>query len=117
FVSNASVLPLAQAFGLAEEVSDYGHSSWSELFSTEGIRTAAMQDMLQQTDLAICWLRDPDGVVEQNLLKAGVQYVIVAPGRPPEGERIHVVDYLAATIGLQNVGAQLIATGEHQSNE
>jgi heptosyltransferase III len=104
FVSNANVLPLAKAFGLVEEASDYAHSSWSELFSTEGIRTPAMQDVMQQTDLAICWLRDPDGMIEHNLLKAGVQHVIVAPGRPSEGERIHVVDYLATTIGLQNVG-------------
>jgi len=65
--------------------------------------------MLRRIDLAICWLRDLDGVVERNLLKAGVQRVIVAPGRPPEGERIHIVDYLARTIGLQNIGAQFIA--------
>ncbi len=117
FVSNVSVLPLARAFGLAEELSDYADSSWSEFFSTEGIRNPAMQDMLQQTDLAICWLRDPDGIVEHNLLKAGVQHIIVAPGHPPEGEQIHIVNYLAATIGLQNVGAQFIASGEHQSSE
>ena len=111
FVSNASVLPLAQAFDLADEVSDYGQSAWSELFSTEGVRTPARRDMLRRIDLAICWLRDHDGVVERNLLEAGVQRGIVAPGRPPEGERMHIVDYLAKTIGLQNVGAQLIAPG------
>ena len=109
FVSNASVLPLAQALGLAEETSDYGHSSWSQLFSKEGIRTPSMRDMVQQTDLAICWLRDLDGLIERNLLKAGVQHLIVAPGHPSEGERIHIVDYLATTIGLQNVGVQVIA--------
>ena len=116
FVSNASVLPLAQAFGLADDVSDYGRSEWSELFSTEGIRTPTMRDILQQTDLAICWLRDPDRVIERNLLRAEVQQIIVAPGRPPESERIHIVDYLAATIGLQIVGAQVIAPGMHPGN-
>jgi hypothetical protein len=97
-VGNAAVLPLA--FGLVEAVSDYGQLQWSELFSTTGIHTPTIVKQLQQSDLAICWLRDPDGLVEQNLLKAGVKRVIVAPGRPSAGRRIHVVDYLAETVGV-----------------
>ena len=69
-VSNASVLPLALAFGLVEEVSDYADIAWSELFSAEGMRSRRMRELLRQTELAICWLRDPEGVVEHNLLKA-----------------------------------------------
>ena len=105
FVGNAAVLPLALALGLVEEVGDYGDLRWSELFSAEGIHTPELRKQLQQTELAICWLRDPDGRVEHNLRLAGVKRVIVAPGRPPEGRRIHVVDYLAETVGVQNVGA------------
>ena len=104
FVSNANVLPLAVAFGLAEEVSDYGHVQWSELFSTTGILTPAMREQLQHTDLAICWLRDTDGLVERNLRTAGVRQVVVAPGRPAEGMHMHVVEYLAQTAGV-SVGA------------
>jgi heptosyltransferase III len=98
FVSNANVLPLAVAFGLAEAVSDYGHVQWGELFSTTGIQTPAMREQLQDIDLAICWLRDTDGLVEGNLRAAGVRRVIVAPGRPAEGMHMHVVQYLAQTI-------------------
>ena len=105
-VSNAGVLPLALAFDLADEVFDYADSAWSELFSAEGIRSPTMQDQLRQTDLTICWLHDPDGVVEHNLLNAGVKQIVVAPGRPAEGQRMHVVDYLAGTIGLQIGGTQ-----------
>src|SRR6266849_10087431 len=100
FVSNANVLPLAVAFGLAEAVSDYGHVQWGELFSTTGIQTPAMREQLQDIDLAICWLRDTDGLVEGNLRAAGVRRVIVAPGRPAEGMHMHVVEYLAQTIGV-----------------
>ncbi|TMC17983.1 MAG: glycosyltransferase family 9 protein [Chloroflexi bacterium] len=113
FVGNDAVLPLTLALGLVEEVADYGDLRWSELFSAEGIHTPELREQLQQTELAICWLRDPDGRVEHNLRLAGVKRVIVTPGRPPEGRRIHVVDYLAETVGVQNVGtacnAQCIA--------
>src|SRR6266699_3824405 len=98
FVSNASVLPLALAFGVAEEASDYEHIQWSELFSTHGIHSPTLQNLLHRIDSAICWLRDPEGMVEHNLLMAGVRHVIVAPGRPRES--LHIVDYLARTIGL-----------------
>ena len=102
-IGNAAVLPLALAFGLAQEVADYGHLHWSELFSTEGIHTPELRKQLQQTELAICWLRDSHGIVEHNLRLAGVKQVIVAPGRPPEGKRTHVVDYLAETVGVKKV--------------
>src|SRR5258706_9018435 len=98
-VSNAVVLPLALAYGIADEAFDYQDIRWSELFSEPGIHSPAVLDLLAQTDLAICWLRDPDHIVERNLRKAGVKRLIVAPGRPPEGTRVHIVDYLAGTIG------------------
>jgi len=98
FVGNASVLPLSLAFGVAEEVSDYEHVQWSELFSTRGIHAPALQDLLQCINSAICWLHDPEGLVEHNLHVAGVRHVIVAPGRPRGN--MHIVEYLAQTIGL-----------------
>ena len=48
-------------------------------------------------------MRDPEGVVERNLRLADVKKVIIAAGRPPEGAAIHVVQYLARTIGLQQI--------------
>ena len=99
-VSNAVVLPLALASGIVDEVFDYQDICWSELFSESGIHSPAALDPLAQTDLAICWLRDPDHIVEQNLREAGVKRVIVAPGRPPEGTHVHIVDYLSETVGL-----------------
>ncbi len=108
-VSNAQVLPLALALGVAEQAFDFQDIRWSELFSTTGIRTSSMHDLLKQTDLAICWMRDPDGIIEHNLKTSGIKQVIIAPGRPSARERLHIVDYLAHTIGLPIVGAQFIA--------
>ena len=98
FVGNASVLPLVLAFGVAEEALDYEHVQWSELFSTRGIHAPALQDLLQRIDSAICWLHDPEGLVEHNLHMAGVRHMIIAPGRP-QGN-LHIVEYMAQTIGL-----------------
>jgi heptosyltransferase III len=106
FVSNAQVLPLALAFGVAEQTFDFQDIQWSELFSATGIRTLFMHTLLQQTDLAICWMRDPDGIIGHNLKMSGVKHVLIAPGRSSEGEHIHIVDYLAHTVGLQGIRAQ-----------
>jgi ADP-heptose:LPS heptosyltransferase len=107
FVSNTQVLPLALASGVTEEAYDFQDIHWSELFSISGIRTPSIRDLLEQIDLAICWLRDPDGIVEHNLKHAGVKNCVIAPGRPPEGEHIHIVDYLARTVGLSDVWVRL----------
>jgi len=99
-VGNVAVLPLALASGIVEAVSDYGQLQWSELFSSIGMHTPAMLSLFQQTDLVICWLRDSDGVVQRNLQQAGVKHFIIATGRPPEGQRIHIIRYLMETVGL-----------------
>ncbi|MBV9230140.1 MAG: glycosyltransferase family 9 protein [Chloroflexi bacterium] len=99
-VGNAAVMPLAWSSGLAAEVFDYGSAQWSELFSASGIRTSTLRSLLAQIDIAICWLRDTDGLVERNLRTLDIQHLIVAPGRPSESERIHIVDYLARTVGV-----------------
>ena len=98
FVSNASVLPLAQTWKLADEVADFEQTRWSELFSTAGIRNAALRELLAETDMAICWLGDTDHRVESNLRQAGVKKIIVAPGRPPGNSFVHVAEYLASTV-------------------
>ncbi len=108
-VGNPAVLPLAIAWGVVEEVEDYGDLKWSELFSTQGIQNTVLKRQLVQTNLAVCWMRDPNGIVVENLHEVGVKHVIVAPGRPPQGRRIYVVDYLAETIGLPHIGAPCMA--------
>jgi heptosyltransferase III len=100
-VSNAQVLPLAQAFGVAEQTFDFQDIQWSELFSSNGIRTSSMRTLLAQTDLTICWMRDPDGIIEHNLKTSGVKQSIIAPGRPSAGINLHIIDYLSRTVGLQ----------------
>ncbi len=100
FVSNASVLPLARSWKLADEVSDFEQTQWSELFSTTGIRNSALRELLARTDLAICWLNDSDRLVESNLRQAGVKKVIVAAGRPPGDSFAHVAEYLASTVKI-----------------
>src|SRR5215470_11595420 len=78
-VSNAAALELAQDFGIAESVFDYGSTLWSELFLSDGVRSAQLRKLLGTTDLAVCWLRDTEGIVERNLYEAGVKRVQVAP--------------------------------------
>ncbi len=99
-VGNAAVHPLARATGIVDETSDYQAAQWSELFSSKGITTPSLLAQLQSTELAICWLRDNDGIVTNNLQRVGIPQVITAPGRPAPNERIHIMTYLAQTIDI-----------------
>ena len=100
FVSNGMVIPLARECALADEVSDYNASQWSQLFSEKGITSPSLQLLLTDVEWAICWLRDSEGIVARNLFAAGCLRVTIAPGRPQEGEE-HIVHYLARTIGVK----------------
>ena len=102
FVSNPAVLPLARASHLADEVFDYGHPLWSELFLPPAKQSQQFRSILHQFDKAVCWIRDDEHLIEHGLCAAAIKQVHVAPGRPAEGERIHIVDYLLRTIGMQH---------------
>jgi heptosyltransferase-3 len=99
-VGNATVLPLAHALGFADDISDYEAPQWSELFSDRGIQTPSLRGQVQRYTKAICWLRDTEGIVERNLRTTGIKHIVVAPGRPAEGERTHIMTYLARTIAI-----------------
>ncbi len=99
-VGNAAVLPLARAAGVVDETQDYTAARWSALFAESGIHDPELLRLLRSVQRAICWLRDPDGVVERNLRAAGVPVITIAPGRPPAGRQIHESAYLAETLGL-----------------
>ncbi|HLZ61120.1 MAG TPA: glycosyltransferase family 9 protein [Ktedonosporobacter sp.] len=104
-VTNTAILPLARASRLVDKTFDYGDPRWSELFSTSGIDGMGdMLELINNVDTAICWLRDPDGLVERNLRAQGIPQVIVAPGRPAENEHVHIVEHLARTVGIDPPG-------------
>src|SRR5579864_7058485 len=111
FVGNAAVLPLTQACGLADQVSDYQSPQWSALFSSAAIQAPSLRAILRETDLAIGWLRDPDHLVERNLREASARQIIIAPGRPPQGQPVHIIDYLASTIGIKGAPGALHIDG------
>lgn len=100
FVSNAAVLPLAHACQLADATYDYSAPLWSQLFLPPDRYSQQVRTLLAHTDQVICWLRDDDGIIARGLRAVGIKHVTVAPGRPPAGERIHIVDYLLRTVGM-----------------
>jgi heptosyltransferase-3 len=109
FVGNATVLPLAHAFELAQEIADYEDPRWSELFlpPDPAPHFRRLASLLQNRERAIVWLRDPESIVVKNLHTAGIQHVIQAPGRPTfdlnnNPVQHHIVTYLFNTIGIDN---------------
>lgn len=101
FVGNAAVLPLMLASGLVDETCDYDERRWSTLFAKSGVRNADMKEMLHSSYRVICFLRDPDHIVSENLRAAGVQRFTIAPGRPEEGKGPHEASYLANAMGVR----------------
>ena len=100
YVGNSAVLPLISAASLADETFDYGSLMWSELFASSGLHSMPLKTMMQRVDYAICWLRDSDGIVQRNLQSQRIKHIVVAPGRPANEDTIHIVSYLAQTIGI-----------------
>jgi heptosyltransferase-3 len=97
-IGNAPALALARDAGLVNQVFSFDLPCWAELFTDEGVRSPEARQVLVGADLAVLWLRDPDGVAARALRASGIPLALVAPGRPAESQHMHTADYLLATL-------------------
>lgn len=100
FIGNAWAIPLVKQWGYADEVLPYEKQVNDELYSTIGIQHPTWRDLFEQTDFVAGWRMDSDGVVKQNLLKAGVKEVILGPVVLNANNPTHVVQYMANMLAL-----------------
>ncbi|HVB25705.1 MAG TPA: glycosyltransferase family 9 protein [Ktedonobacteraceae bacterium] len=103
FIGNAAAMPLAKAWGIADEVYSYD-KQWTEVFSPLNIHLPGLREAFLQTDLAVSFALDTE-LAKQNLLAAGVKEVITVPIFFKELIQIsdvplHVVQYFAKWIGV-----------------
>ncbi|HVB62273.1 MAG TPA: glycosyltransferase family 9 protein [Ktedonobacteraceae bacterium] len=116
FVGHPAVMPLAKAWGIAEEAFNYEDRLWDEVFSSDGIHSSNVRDLFQQTDLAICWVQDPASLVKPNLLKAGVKEVVIGPWCASEKDTKHMVKSLAEPLGLEPLLTEFVIPSTAWSN-
>ncbi len=110
-IGNVSALALAQGAGLADEALPFDDLCWAGLLSEDGLRSAEACQTVDGARLAALWLRDAAGLAARNLQALGVASVLSAPGRPPEGARVHAADYLLGTLAPL-IGAAASAPAE-----
>lgn len=72
---------LARAAGLAQAVHDLDHVGFSSIFSEA---SPQFTTFAQSFDEALVWMADSDGLIERNMVTAGVGRVRCFPGIPPQ---------------------------------
>jgi heptosyltransferase-2 len=70
-------------------------AEWAALFSPQGQLGEAERRYLSGFDETYCVWPDGDGVIGENLLRAGSRKVVSVDPAPVEGKGVHVVDHIA----------------------
>jgi heptosyltransferase III len=70
-------------------------AEWAALFSPDGRLGEAERHYLAGFDETYCVWPDGDGVIAENLLRAGARKVVSVDPTPVEGKGVHVVDHIA----------------------
>lgn len=111
YVGNAAVLPIAQDWGLAEEVYAQGRIEYDKPLSAEMLRSSAWYSLLQQADLVVYWLlyKDLDGHAKEDLLATGAREAIVVDGFPKVDLTKHWMETMAAGAGFPGLKADRVA--------
>src|SRR5579872_292203 len=100
FLGSPAVLPLAKAWGIADEAIIPADVQWHELVKPTGIRSPVLRDLLVGADLVICWLNDSDNWVRNGLLGIGDKEFIIAPEGEALNDTRHIVEQLAEPLDL-----------------
>ncbi|MBT3604306.1 MAG: glycosyltransferase family 9 protein [Candidatus Latescibacteria bacterium] len=98
-IGNPSLLSLAKADHI--HIHDINRSIWAPLFAPKGKLPSDLQDLFQNTDLAISYLPDPDHIFTQNLQRLGVSKMITCP--PKSNAQIHAIDHLLTPLRELNI--------------
>ena len=93
-VGNAAAAPLIVMANVAERWTAFDEPAVTGLFVPNGPGAAGA---LGPIVAAVAWCADPGGVLRTNLGRLGAEPVVVAPSRPPSGDR-HVADHLIDTL-------------------
>lgn len=121
YVGNSAVLPIAQDWGLAEEVYAQGRLEYDKPMTEEIIRSSAWLPLLQQSDLVVYWLlyKDIDGHAEKDMLAAGARKVIIVDGFPEVDLSKHWMETMSAGAGFPDLKADSVApfTPSKQASE
>jgi len=107
-VSYRPVLPLAQAWGLADEVFDCEEERWKAISAHVGIYRDDVRAVLQEADCVIYWDIDTHGTVTLNLRETGIKNIFVAPETPVEIGEMHIADFMPKAVGLQGLGIEQV---------
>jgi hypothetical protein len=121
YVGNSAVLPIAQDWGLAEEVYAQGRLEYDKPMTEERIRSSAWLPLLQQSDLVVYWLlyQDIDGHAGKDMLAAGARKVIIVDGFPQVDLAKHWMETMAIATGFPDLKAEHVApfTSMKQASE
>lgn len=111
YIGNAAVLPIAQDWGLAEEVYAQGRLEYDKPITEKGIRESAWLHQIEQADLVIYWLlyQDKDGYAQRDMLAVGAKEVIIVDGFPKVDLTKHWMETMALGAGFPELRANNVA--------
>ena len=103
-ISYRPILPLAEAWGLADHTFDCAEERWKSLSAPVGIYNDEARAIIQQADCLIYWDIDVRNKVTLNAHDVGVKDVFVAPETPVDIEDMHIADFMPKAVGLEALG-------------
>ena len=75
---------------------NYHHKACSYLFSEDPEAKIPQElEFLKETDVAVCYLKDKDNPVSNQLKRQGVRQVLIHPSRPEPHNPVHLYDFLS----------------------
>ena len=96
-VGNPRAAPLALRVGYADAVHSVDEAWVARLFGASLDLPTDVRGHLAGVDLAVVWLRSPDGPIAASLRSLGVR-TLAAPSFPAPDARLHVADHLRSTL-------------------
>ena len=97
------IAELARGRRLADDVHRVDAPAWAPLFARGGTLESDAAARLRAFDRVICVWPDGDGILRENLLRAGCGDVVSVNPLPASGAAIHAIDFMARQCEAQGL--------------
>ncbi len=102
------ILSLIEGRYYADKVVSIDGSDWSSLYLEKTEIPQRLVNYLSDFDMGVVFAANPNQVFGENLRLAGIKYVFQIRTVPPNGKKIHVINYILSS--ANDVGLEILHT-------
>lgn len=114
-VGNQTVLELLADQPFVDSVQDQNQADWAWLYLNPPRVSARLADYVRSHRAGVVLAGNPSDPAAAGMRRLGLEPVLIAPSRPPQGRAVHLTDHMFVVTGIKPATGQVLLRPTQES--